>query len=297
MKQLTVLTLVILATLGLRANDEDSLTAKQEQSWRDSVEQSMKYETGQIKISDGIALLNIPQGFKFLNATQSQYVLSELWGNPPDSQVLGIIFPETTSPFSINSYAFIVSYQAVGYVKDADADKVHYDDLLSNMKAQDIADNEERKKMGFATLHTVGWAQEPFYDKNKKVLHWALELKGQEAEENTLNYDVRILGRKGILTMNAVADISELELVKKDIDKVLEMPRFTEGNQYGDFDSNVDEVAAWTIGGLVAGKVLAKVGVLAFVAKYLKLIIMGIVAIGALVFGFFRRKKSQDNLA
>ena len=37
-----------------------------------------------------------------------------------------------------------------------------------------------------------------------------------------------------------------------------------------DFDSKIDNVAAWTIGGLVAGKVLAKAGFFAIILKFIK---------------------------
>lgn len=102
------------------------------------------------------------------------------------------------------------------------------------------------------------------------------------AENNTLNYDVRVLGRNGILSLNAIASMSELPLVKKNIDKVLSMAQFAPGNTYADFDSSTDDKAAYTIGGLVAGKVLAKVGFFALLAKFSKLIIAAIV--GAFVF-------------
>ncbi|MEI9946725.1 MAG: DUF2167 domain-containing protein [Chitinophagaceae bacterium] len=61
----------------------------------------------------------------------------------------------------------------------------------------------------------VGWAQPPFYDSKNKVLHWAKELQFGGEDLNTLNYDVRFLGRKGILSLNAVATIDQLPKVKK----------------------------------------------------------------------------------
>lgn len=293
MKQLIALTLVVLASVTLRANGEDSLAAKK---FYDSVDASMKYETGEIKLSNGVAKLNVPSGFKYLNAEQSKYVLTELWGNPPSENILGMIFPENDGPGTEGSYAFIITYQPIGYVKDDDAADIDYDELLKSMQDDEKAENEQRAKDGYQSVHTLGWAQKPFYDKTNKTLHWAMKLQFGRHESQTLNYDVRILGRKGILSLNAVAGISELELVKKDIDKVLHIASFTEGNTYGDFDSNVDEVAAWTIGGLVAGKVLLKAGVWAGILKFGKFIIIGIAALGGFLFKFFKRKKPQDDL-
>ena len=51
---------------------------------------------------------------------------------------------------------------------------------------------------------------------------------------------------------------------------------FNEGNTYADFDPDIDEIAAYGIGGLIAGKVLAKVGLLAGLLKFVKVIGIGL---------------------
>lgn len=297
MKKLIVFSLAIMATLGLRANDEDSLKVEAYLKFIDSVNKALKFETGQIKLSNGIAQLNVPQGFKYLNAEQSQYVLNELWGNPPDNSVLGMIWPENGGPFADSSYAFVVTYDGMGYVKDGDADDMDYEKMLTESREGEAKENAERTQAGYSTIHWVGWAAKPYYDKSNKVLHWAKELEFGGKDDHTLNYDVRILGRKGVLSMNAVASMSELPLVKQDIDKVLHMAKFTEGNTYADFDSNVDEVAAYTIGGLVAGKLLLKAGAWAFILKFGKFIIIGIVAIGAAIWKFVKGKRAKQEIA
>jgi uncharacterized membrane-anchored protein len=296
MKKCIVFCLAIIFSHHLFAGDEDTLANKLEQYVRyiDSVNKAMRYETGQITLSDGIAELNVPQGFKFLNAEQSQFVLSELWGNPPDRGVLGMIFPEDGGPMADSSYAFVVTYDELGYVKDKEADEIDYDQMLKDIHKSEAEDNAERRKNGYGSIHMVGWASKPFYDKTNKVLHWAKELQFEGSDASTLNYDVRILGRKGVLSLNAVAGMSELPLVKQDIDKVLHIAKFTAGNTYADFDSNIDKVAAITIGTLVAGKVLAKAGFLAVIIKFGKFIIIGIAALGGAILKFFKRKKSSE---
>jgi uncharacterized membrane-anchored protein len=300
MRKVLLLFIVLFVTgKCIRANNKDSLTAelKKEIFFMDSVNRAMKYQTGVIKFPNGVAQLNIPSGFKYLNAEQSNFVLTDVWGNPPRQDVLGMLFPEPNGPYSDSSFAFIITYKAIGFVKDEDADKIDYDQMLNDMQKEEKEVNIERKKNGYSTIHIVGWAQKPFYDKSNKVLHWAKELEFGDQEYHTLNYEIRILGRKGILSMNAVAGMHELPLVKKDIDKVLHMAAFTDGNKYGDFDSKIDNVAAWTIGGLVAGKVLAKVGAFAFFAKFFKAILVGIVALFGAIAKFFKRKKTDEPLA
>jgi uncharacterized membrane-anchored protein len=97
--------------------------------------------------------------------------------------------------------------------------------------------------------------------------------------------------------MNAVGNMDQLDLVKKDIHKVLNIAAFSAGNRHQDFDPKMDEVAAWTIGSLVAGKVLAKAGAFAFLAKFLKFILIALAAGGAWVARLFKRKKPEEQLA
>lgn len=298
MKKLLFVLPLMLLSLFTFAGDEDStkIFEERKRAILDSIHKTMKWETGNIKISNDAVDLKIPAGFKFLGAEQSQYVLEDLWGNMKDNTVLGMIFPSHLNPLDDSAWAFVVTFDNMGYVKDTDADDIKYDDLLKQLKEDSKKANEERIKLGMSQFDLIGWAQKPYYDKTNKVLHWAKEYKSSDATENTLNYDVRILGRKGVLSLNAVARMSQLPEVKNNIDDVLKIPSFTEGNRYSDFNPDVDKVAAWTIGGLVAGKLLAKVGIFAVLAKYLKLIIIGG---AALVGGLWkwisgRRKKNEE---
>ncbi len=260
----------------------------------DSVKAAMKYQTGTIHLAGDVAVLIVPAKFKFLDAAQSKYVIEDLWGNLPQEGILGTLFPADADPFTENSFAFIITYDAMGYVKDDDVESIDYDDILKGMKEDQLEENKQRKAAGVATMDIVGWAAKPYYDKSNKTLHWAKNLKVEGYEENTLNYTVMLLGRNGILNLNAVSSMTDIEDVKANIPDILKMPQFTEGNAYKDFNPDVDKVAAWTIGGLVAGKVLAKAGVLVFLLKFWKLIAIGLVGIGAFVKKFFMHKKNQE---
>ena len=263
----------------------------------DSIESKLHYKTGTVTLQNGIGTINIAPGFKFLEADEARYILEDVWGNLKGQTALGMIVPADAKAV-IADYAFIVEYEAIGYVKDDDADDINYDDLLKQLKEEGVAANEERRKAGLSTMELIGWAEKPYYDKQSKLLYWAKELKVEGSEENTLNYDIRILGRKGVLVMKAISGMSQLDSVNKNKDNILKMVSFTKGSRYEDFDSNVDDVAAWTIGGLVAGKVLAKVGFLALILKNIKLVLLAIAGIGGGAWRFITgKKKKQEELA
>ena len=102
-----------------------------------------------------------------------------------------------------------------------------------------------------------------------------------------LNYNVRLLGRKGVLILNAIGEPSQIDEIKASSPGLLAGTTFTKGQQYVDFDSGIDEVAAYSIGGLVAGKVLAKVSLFAVIVKFWKLGLLALAGAWAGVKRFF----------
>ena len=294
-----ILILSFFTTMLHAKGGKDSLQIAMEKEikFEDSVENALQWQTNSINISNGKAKLNLTKNFKFLNAAQSNFILHDLWNNPPRTDILGMIFPANSGPFTDSSFAFIITYDEEGYVKDEDADKINYDDMLSDIIKGEGEVNKNREKQGYEAIHLMGWAQKPYYDKTNKVLHWAKELKFGNSETKTLNYEVRVLGRKGILSLNAIATMAELSLVKANIDEVLKMPAFTEGNKYSDFNSSTDKVAEYGIGALVAGGILAKTGVLAIIGKFFlvawKFILIGIAAAWGIIKKFFTGKGKE----
>jgi uncharacterized membrane-anchored protein len=289
---LMTLVLLQLSVTAKEPVDSAELIKKIVQQKVDSINKALKWKTGTVSISNGAIELAVPPAFKYLEKDQSRFVLEDLWGNLPDQTVLGMLFPVNGGPLDDSSYAYVISFDESGYVKDNDASKINYTDLMKQMKKEDAQNNAERAKMGIAALHLIGWASTPFYDKEKKILHWAKELQTEGADENTLNYDIRILGRRGVLSVNAVAGMSQMTAIKSQIPEVLNIAKFTSGNRYQDFDKSTDKVAAYTVGGLIAGKLLLKVG---FFAKFWKLILLagaGIVALVRKV--FISRKKTEE---
>jgi len=257
-----------------------------EKYYRDSLNNTFNFqESGQVSIGNDLATITIPSGFKYLNPEQSEYVMSELWGNPP-SESLGMLFPINEFPADAEmTYAIEITYIEDGYVEDDDAKDLDYDDLLESMQEEIQDVNPERIAAGYEPITLVGWASSPFYDAETKKLHWAKELKFGDSEINTLNYDVRILGRRGYLSMNAIGAMDDLDLVKANIDPILASVNFNDGNAYGDFNPDIDEIAAYGIGGLITGKLLAKAGFFAVLLKFWKFIAIGAVA----VFSAFRK--------
>lgn len=261
----------------------------------DSIEKSFSYQYGELRIGENIARLSVPAGYKYLNPKQSKHVLTDLWGNPPE-ETLGLLFKEDESPESENfTYVIEIQYSDDGFVSDEDSEDIDYDELLEEMQKSVKEANPERVKAGYPSIQLVGWATPPYYDAKKKKLHWAKELNFDDSPTNTLNYNIRILGRRGYLLLNVIGDMDVLPNINRDIDKIQASIEFNFGHTYSDFDPKFDQVTAYGIGGLIAGKVLAKVGFFAFIVKFWKLIALSAIGVLAgLRKKIFGRKKEEE---
>lgn len=264
------------------APTEEGLSAE-EQAYVDKIRtllDSLNPQGGQVKLPQANVTLNIPEEFYFLNAADSEAVLVDLWGNPPGQSVLGMILPAGSSPMDSDSWAVTIEYEEEGYVSDKDAADIDYADLLEQMQGDTREASKQRIKAGYEAVELVGWAAQPFYDPNSNKLHWAKEIKFGDSPEHTLNYNVRVLGRRGVLVMDFIAGMDQLPLIRENLDGVLSIAEFDAGSTYAEFDPEYDKVAAYGIGALVAGKVLAKSGFIAaailFFKKFGVFIVLGI---------------------
>jgi len=257
---------------------------------------SLHFKQGTVALPGADATLNVGDGFHFLPAKDAQRVLEEAWGNPPDDSVLGLLVPDADGLGSDHSWAVVVTYSDDGYVSDEDAQEIDYAEVLEGMQQDTESDNDERKEAGYPVMHLRGWAQPPSYDAAAKRLHWAKELQVEGADSNTLNYDIRVLGREGHLSLNAVADMADLGRVKDGMEKVLPMADFDAGHRYADYKSG-DKTAAYGLAALVAGGVAAKAGLfgklgilLLSLKKFIVLAFLGIAAGFKKIVGFFKKK-------
>ena len=252
---------------------------------------TLHYQQGKITLSDGLAELNVPDNFRFLNAEDARKVVVEVWGNPPQvaDSVIGLLVPAGTEPNARDSWGVVISYESEGYVKDDDASKLNYGEMLTTMQKSIREGNEARVKAGYPSMELVGWAEPPQYDAVSKKLFWAKELAFGDAQEHTLNYDMRILGRRGVLILRAVAGMDQLAQIKDARSQILGMVNYSQGHRYADFNPKTDKVAAYGVAALVLGGIAAKAGFFKLLIPVLlvakKFIIVGVVAVAS----FFKR--------
>jgi uncharacterized membrane-anchored protein len=259
----------------------------------------LKYQQGEIDLRGGLATLRVPSDFNFLDADDAETVLVKLWGNPPsEKKPLGLLIPAGMTPLSTNCWVVTIDYSEDGYVKDDDAGKINYDDLLKQMQKAVEENNKERQEKGYPTAQLLGWAAPPRYDAASHKLYWAKRFKFAGEQSETLNYNIRMLGRKGVLELNAIASMDQLPEIDAQTTNILGMVDFKDGNRYADFDPKVDKVAKYGLAALVAGGALAAAAKLGFLKLIWVAILAGkkfiLLAIAALV-TFFKKLFNRGN--
>ena len=296
--------------LGLAAVGHSAPKTDEE---RQQIVESLKWRSeGSIPLEQDVATIQLQSGFRYLDSTDASKVLTDLWGNPK-RPTLGMLFP-AENPHSESVWGVIVEgFEKEGYVKDEDADKLDAAKMLKDIQEGQQAANEQRKQQGYAELEVVGWAMPPRYDKVAKKLTWALDIKALGSDRHSVNYYIRILGRRGYLVLNALGGLDQVQEIEAATPQVLAMIEFNAGHRYADFDEKKgDKVATYGIAGLILGavglKVAAKLGLIALFAKkfgfillFLKKFVVVIVAVFAAGFSriksFFSGKKVKPDAA
>ncbi|MGC3989805.1 MAG: DUF2167 domain-containing protein [Chthoniobacteraceae bacterium] len=272
--------------------DDSAVTTKDEAQ---AIVSSLRPQKGNIVIGNGVAKLNVPEQFVYLDSADADSILVRLWHNPPGTKVLGMLMPANSSPLSPDNWAVTIEYEEDGYVKDDDAGKINYNDLLKQMNQGAQEANAEREKQGYPAVQNISWAETPSYDQATHKLYWAKDISFAGEEEHTLNYNIRVLGRRGVLVLNAIAGVSQLPEIKKSTPQILSMVDFNEGSRYTDFNSSTDKVATYGIAALVAGGVAAKLGLFKVIIAGLiaakKFVVMAVVAVVAAFKKFFKKKE------
>ncbi|WP_020652727.1 DUF2167 domain-containing protein [Massilia niastensis] len=221
---------------------------------------SLRFQRGGITLPGAVATLDLPASFRYLAPADTARLLEQGWGNPPGLRTLGMIVPSGASPLGAGGWGVVITYDPGGHVLEGDAAGIDYAMLLEAIKESMAQENRVRRKQGYPAMTLVGWAERPYYDAAGHKLYWAKELHTEGAPVNGLNYSVRVLGRDGVLVLNAVAGIGQLEQVRSEMRKVAAFTHFTPGRRYADFHPGADRVAGYGIAALVTGGVAARLG-------------------------------------
>lgn len=236
----------------------------------------------QVDVGERLAEIKLPDGLAFAGAADARRLLEQM-GNLTDGSEQGLIVPRAQD----EDWFIVLEWNPIGFVKDDEKDSIDAPALLKSISEATEESNAERKKRGRPGLHVVGWAEPPRYDPVTHNLTWALLGRNDEGGES-INYNVRVLGRSGVMSVTLVDSPRNLARAKPAVDSVISGFGYKQGKRYAEWVPG-DKVAEYGLTALVAagaGAAAVKLGLLGVLAKLFakagKLVLVALAGVGAL---------------
>jgi uncharacterized membrane-anchored protein len=278
------------------APSEQARQDEEQAAWRDGMKAGTRGPADVTLIDQ--AVLKLPDGYFFVPKAQGARILRALGNTVGEQTFIGLIIG--TRPG--NEWIVATRYIKDGYIKDDDAKNWNADELLQSLKDGTEEANKDRAARGFAQLEVLGWVEKPAYDAASHRLVWSL-LSKRKGEPDTavkgINYNTYALGRDGYFSLNLLTNSESVGADKSAAHSLLAALTYSPGKRYEDFDASTDHIAEYGLAALVAGVAAKKLGlfavILAFAAKFAKLIALGALAMGGGIWNFFRRRLKSSS--
>jgi uncharacterized membrane-anchored protein len=243
---------------------------------------------GPAKVKIGAnAELQVPQGSLYGDAAYTKKWLEES-GNLLTGREQGSLITQNAT--------VIFEWEDSGYVKDDDKDKLDADAMLKSLREGQDEANEELKKLGRPELSIDRWQVKPHYDQASNNLEWGPVVKNKQNEHETVNYNVRVLGRRGTMAVTLLVDPSQLDTTLPWFRNAMKEFSFVKGEDYASWRDG-DKVAEYGMAALITGGAVAVAAKSGLLAKLIKPILVGIAAMGAWLKNLFTGKKKQPTSA
>jgi len=229
-----------------------------------------------------IAEIRLPKDYIAASGDDTRRLM-EAMENPPTGIEVGFVAPQTFKWF------VVFEFDDIGYVKDDEKGSLDADAMLAAIKKGTEAGNKERAKRGWPPITIVGWERPPHYNPETQNLQWAVRARSED--DLVVNYNTRLLGRKGVMRVTLVTDPSRLPEVLPEFGALLKGFSFTRGNRYAEWVAG-DKVAQYGLTALVVGgatAVAAKTGLLKSLWKILVAAAVGAAALLRSLFGRGRK--------
>lgn len=234
----------------------------------------------------GNSSLQVPEGYAFLGTQDTakfETLEKQLPGGP---QYLFI-------PKDFR-WQVLFEYQDDGYVKDNES--IDPNAILNNIREGTEKANEARRERGYDEMEVTGWQTAPHYDSQTHRLEWAVRGRDRRTGEEVVNFNTRILGRGGVMSVILIAAPEQLTASISDLKAALNGFAYESGQRYAEYKPG-DKIAKYGLAALITGGAAAvavktgfwKVIVGVLVAGW-KVVAAAAVALFGAVTRFFKRK-------
>ena len=259
------------------ATEEELNAAQYDQLLSERLQLQWQKGPTQVRIGQQ-AEIELPVGFRFLEK-QGTHTLLKAFENFPEDSDIGLF-----SPVESTNWFVVFSFDDIGYVKDDEKDSIDKEALYESFRLGTEAGNEMCRSQGIAETQLAGWAVEPYYNSESNSIEWGLKFRSEG--EITLNYFMKRLGRRGVLSCNLVVDPADFDEVMPQFREVMKNLDFQQGQKYAEFRAG-DMVAEYGLTALVAGGALAVAAKSGLLGKLWKVIVFAVLAGMGVIKKFF----------
>lgn len=264
----TITMLMLTTTSPLIAQDDESQQFTADQQRMIELYASIDWQSGPATVDIGSnAKITIPEGYQF-TGRQGSIAWNELTQNPPD-ETLGVLMPTADD----QDWFLAFQFDDVGYVDDAEKADLDAAAILESLKQGTEQSNQFRQSQGWTAIHIAGWIVPPKYDDTTNNLVWSTKLRDDSGGENA-NHNIRILGRRGVMTTTLVASLEEMNEATEATNQLLSSFEFKSGEKYAEFTSG-DKIAQYGLTGLIAGGAAIAAVKMGLFAKLFQLLAKG----------------------
>lgn len=240
-------------------------------------------------IGGSLAQIELPEGYVFLDKENTETLLT-LLENPLTGKEMATV----ASASDDEQWFLFFEWDPIGWVDDSEKDDLDADAMLKAIRKGTEMANEERRERGWATMEILGWQEEPHYNAMTNNLTWAINGRSEGAP--VINRLVKLLGRRGVMTVILVCSPEELALASLESDALLDGYSFQTGSRYAEYLPGKDTVAKVGLTALVVGGGAAALVKSGFLARFWKLLVVGAAGIAAWLKRLFSGRKQKETV-
>jgi uncharacterized membrane-anchored protein len=205
--------------------------------------QAPEGRTGIIPLGDSGASLNVPNGYRYYSPEEAYAYLQRANAPVPNGSVLGLVARAQDNIRDPNTWATVISYDAIGYVQPQTASGLSD----ANFEA-DVRSARQTQNRAFE-----GFIAAPAFDANAPSLVWAERAAAPGSQAKDLRYEQKILGREGVASLTSIGSADQMPEIEAAAADLRGMLTFGEGHRFADFQPASDRVSTYSVPGLVTG--------------------------------------------
>jgi uncharacterized membrane-anchored protein len=226
------------------------------------------------------AQLQVPANALFADAAATRRILEES-GNLTSGRETGMVLTDEAQ--------VIFEFDPVGHVSDEDKDSLDAAKMLESLREGQEEANTQLKALGRPELEIDRWEVEPHYEQSTHNLEWGPVVKEKKTGHESVNYNVRLLGRRGVMDVTLVVAPAKLQQTLPWFRSTLGAFKYEAGEDYAAFRSG-DKVAEYGLAALVTGGAVAVAAKSGLLGKLWKLIVVAVLGAGAAIKRLFTGK-------